>query len=146
MCSRISGWILLAAAAGSFLTSCGRTQTAVPQRTASVVPLQPAVYETNPFDQDVEAVQAGRKLFHQFNCAGCHREGPGALAPVLSDASWTHSYGSAYVFRSLIQGRPHGSPAFGGVLSEDQAWKIVAYVGSLADSTAIEREARLEPR
>ena len=40
----------------------------------------------NPFEGNYDAMNQGRKLFSQFNCAGCHSPGGGGgIGPPLID-------------------------------------------------------------
>jgi mono/diheme cytochrome c family protein len=39
------------------------------------------------------------------------------------------------VFNSIYRGRAKGMPAWGPLLTEDQIWKLVAYVHSLGGAT-----------
>jgi cytochrome c oxidase cbb3-type subunit 3 len=68
-----------------------------------------------------------------FNCAGCHgARGGGGIGPPFADAEWIYGGEPQNVFQSVVQGRPAGMPAFGGQIPDEQVWKIVAFVRSLA--------------
>ncbi|HUQ93812.1 MAG TPA: c-type cytochrome [Bryobacteraceae bacterium] len=95
-------------------------------------PVTPVRAVRNPFEGDEEAIGEGKRLFSQFNCAGCHAAGGGAIGPPLMDDEWTYGSSSANIFWTVIEGRPQGMPAFGGRIAEDQVWKIAAYVRSLS--------------
>jgi cytochrome c oxidase cbb3-type subunit 3 len=60
--------------------------------------------------------------------------GGGGIGPLLADADWIYGGDPANVFLSIVQGRPHGMPSFAGQIPDDQVWKIVAYISSLAES------------
>ena len=142
MCSRS---LKLAVLAITFC-SCGETEA---DRMASPPPgrlvqgnrqsdLQPgpvsAVRELrNPFEGKPEAIEAGKQLYSQFNCAGCHAAGGGAIGPALIDDVWIYGNSPGNIFWTIIEGRPQGMPSFGGRIAEEQAWRIVSYVRSLAE-------------
>jgi mono/diheme cytochrome c family protein len=58
----------------------------------------------------------------------------------------------ANIFLSIVQGRPNGMPAYPGQIPDDQVWRIVAFVSSLAGTagpegaTAEQKEGRKTPR
>jgi cytochrome c oxidase cbb3-type subunit III len=84
----------------------------------------------NPFDGNVHALQEGRQLYLWFNCAGCHGAiGGGAIGPPLRDKDWIYGSSPLQIYRSVVEGRPNGMPAYRGV-PEDSLWKIVAFVRS----------------
>ncbi len=86
----------------------------------------------NPYAKDRAAMGEGRELFVRFNCSGCHggRAG-GGMGPSLRDQDWIYGSTDAQIFSSIAEGRAHGMPAWGTKISEDQIWKLVAYVKSL---------------
>ena len=86
----------------------------------------------NPFGTDRTALQEGRKLFVQFNCAGCHggRAG-GGMGPSLRDPAWRYGSTPDRIFNSIAQGRGQGMPSWGSRIPEQQIWLITAYVSSL---------------
>lgn len=89
----------------------------------------PAANLANPYQGDANAAAAGEKLFASMNCDGCH--GGGALgwtAPSLADGRWRFGGEDGAVFQSIFYGRPHGMPAFGGILPADAVWMLVTYV------------------
>ena len=85
-----------------------------------------------PFDlQDAQAVAAGKSLFNR-RCAGkCHgKDGSeGEQVPDLRDRPHLRA---AYVYATLIGGRPGTAmPSWAGRLEETELWQVVAYVVSL---------------
>lgn len=90
---------------------------------------------------DEALVSEGQQLYQQFNCAGCHASGGGAIGPALSDAEWIYGSTPANVYWTIVEGRPQGMPAFGGRIAEGQLWKIVTYVRSLSSSLRDEAPA-----
>ena len=88
---------------------------------------QAANYEENAY-----AVAQGKRLFRWYNCSGCHGQGGGNMGPPLMDDKWIYGHEPADIFRTVVQGRPNGMPAFGGRIPEDQLWQIVSYVRSMS--------------
>jgi cytochrome c oxidase cbb3-type subunit 3 len=75
----------------------------------------------------------GQLLYQKFNCSGCHAlAGGGSIGPPLMDATWLYGARPEDVYRSIVEGRPNGMPAFGGKIPEAQVWQLVAYVRSLS--------------
>jgi cytochrome c oxidase cbb3-type subunit 3 len=91
-------------------------------------PARPA----NPYHDSVAAMTEGRQLFVRMNCSGCHggRAG-GGMGPSLRDVDWLYGSTDAQVFSSIAEGRSKGMPAWGTMITDDQIWKLVAYVKSL---------------
>jgi cytochrome c oxidase cbb3-type subunit 3 len=86
----------------------------------------------NPFAADRAATGAGRRLFRQFNCSGCHGEhGGGGMGPSLRDVDWRYGSDDARVFGSIAEGRADGMPAWHTRLDQDQIWRLVAYIKSM---------------
>ena len=81
-----------------------------------------------------EMIAAGRAFFNQ-RCAGrCHgvdgQEGE-AEGSILSGKGYL---APTYVFAILISGRPGSSmPSWNGRLSDDELWKVIAFMSSLGD-------------
>ena len=86
----------------------------------------------NPLGSDATVLEEGRKLFVQFNCAGCHggRAG-GGMGPSLRDSDWRYGSSPDRIFNSIAQGRGQGMPSWGARLPEQQIWLLTAYVSSL---------------
>lgn len=96
----------------------------------AIPPAEPFV---NPYAGDTAAAAAGAQLFTAMNCDGCHGGGAtGWVGPSLADGRWRYGGSDAEVFQSIYYGRPHGMPAFGGLVPRAGIWKIVTYVESLA--------------
>lgn len=95
---------------------------------------------TNPLAEDAAALADGRRLYTWFNCAGCHGTlGGGGIGPPLRDGEWIYGSDPASVFQTIAQGRPDGMPAFGGLVPDEQIWRIVRYVRSLGGETPVIR-------
>lgn len=110
-------------------------------------PLRPARLTRNPVAGDPEAIEDGKRLFNQYNCSGCHAAGGGAIGPALIDDQWIYGSSAANIFWTIVEGRPAGMPAFAGKISDDQIWRIAAFVRSLAklpEEELIEEEPRGE--
>ncbi|WNO52698.1 c-type cytochrome [Stakelama saccharophila] len=96
---------------------------------------QPAVTTDPRADQyydNAEAVATGKRLYHQFNCVGCHSNGGGGMGPNLMDDVWIYGGRLTQIHQTLVEGRPNGMPAWGGRIPDDQLWKIAAYVRSMS--------------
>jgi cytochrome c oxidase cbb3-type subunit 3 len=86
----------------------------------------------NPHAGDVSAVMAGRQLFTGMNCSGCHSAyAGGGMGPSLRDSLWIYGSSDIQIFSTLAEGRPYGMPAWGGRLTDDQLWQLVAYIKTL---------------
>lgn len=86
----------------------------------------------NPYEDNAYALSEGQRLFHWYNCSGCHAEGGGDKGPALMDDVWIYGSEPANVFATIVQGRPNGMPAFGGRIPEKEVWELVAYVRSMS--------------
>lgn len=86
----------------------------------------------NPLEGNPNAIEDGRRLFNQMNCSGCHAAGGGAIGPALIDDEWIYGSSAENIYWTILEGRPHGMPSFGGKISRDQTWRIVAFVRDLA--------------
>lgn len=90
---------------------------------------------TNPMAGRPQAVEQGRLLFAQMNCAGCHGfDAAGGSAPALTDKYWRYGGTPAAIYKSIYEGRPQGMPAWGRALPPDSIWLLVAYIQSLGGS------------
>ena len=83
-------------------------------------------------ERNAYAMSQGKTLFRWFNCAGCHSNGGGGMGPALMDERWRYGSSPDDIYRTIMDGRPNGMPAFRGRISEDQAWQLVAYVRSMS--------------
>jgi cytochrome c oxidase cbb3-type subunit 3 len=92
-------------------------------------PLDPraAVYDNN-----APAISEGQQLFSQMNCVGCHSHGGGGMGPALMDDEWRYGSRIDQIATTIAVGRPNGMPSWKGKLTDDQIWKIAAYVRSLS--------------
>ncbi len=86
----------------------------------------------NPFTGNAEAIQEGKRLYTLYACPGCHNSHGGRMAPPVTDDVWVFAGDDETLFK-LIKGQiPNQTmpPAFGQVLTDDQIWKILAFVRS----------------
>ncbi|HEX3848602.1 MAG TPA: cytochrome c [Steroidobacteraceae bacterium] len=81
---------------------------------------------------NADAVNAGRRLFQQYNCSGCHSNGGGGMGPSLMDDEWIYGSRLEQIHQTLVEGRPNGMPAWGGKVPDEQLWQLAAYVRSLS--------------
>ena len=79
-----------------------------------------------------ETLAQGRTLYNQYNCAGCHAAGGGAIGPALIDDEWIYGDGLDNIFFTIVEGRPQGMPAFRGRIPDGQIRTIAQYVRSMA--------------
>jgi cytochrome c(L) len=95
---------------------------------------QPMPKKLNPYTGQEHAIQEGRALYLQHGCSGCHGVGGGGgMGPALLDDEWKFGSDDETLFR-LIKGEipEQTMPAvFGNELTDDDVWKILAYVRSL---------------
>ena len=118
---------------------------ASPPRIVSLSPLQPGpTVHVNtvrgPYEYNAYAMSEGKLLFDQFNCSGCHAHGGGGMGPPLMDDEWIYGAQPENIFQTIVQGRPNGMPAFRERLSNDQVWRLVAYVQSMSGQLSKDAE------
>ena len=85
----------------------------------------------NPAELNAPALSEGKTLFSTYNCTGCHANGGGGMGPPLMDDEWIYGYYPDQIFRTILEGRPNGMPAFRGRIPDYQVWSIAAYVRSM---------------
>ncbi|HTJ21489.1 MAG TPA: c-type cytochrome [Gemmatimonadaceae bacterium] len=96
---------------------------------------------TNPYEGNAQRTAEGGKLFIAYNCLDCHgAEGSGAMGPSLQDGRWHFGGTPGDVFQSIYEGRPDGMPAWGGRITDDEIWRLVAYVRTLANGHSVTTE------
>jgi cytochrome c oxidase cbb3-type subunit 3 len=86
----------------------------------------------NPYTGNAEAIAEGQDLYKQLNCYGCHgMRGGGGMGPNLTDQKWQTGDGSdANLLTQIRDGRGQ-MPAYKEVLTDEQVWKLIAFVRSL---------------
>lgn len=85
----------------------------------------------NPLAGNFAAVAQGEKLYHYYNCSGCHANGGGAIGPPLITQNWIYGSAPANLYATIAQGRPNGMPSWRGKIPQFQIWEIVMYIRSL---------------
>lgn len=99
------------------------------------VPVRPTI--ENPVAGDPEAAQRGMNYFNQFNCIGCHApNGAGGMGPSLSNSKFIYGSEPENIYISILQGRPAGMPAWGGMLPDQVIWDLVTYIKSISKEPA----------
>lgn len=89
----------------------------------------------NPYAGNPQAIQQGKALYRQMNCAGCHAwDGKGNMGPDLTDTYWRYGGLPIQIFKSIHDGRSKGMAAWGKALPESEIWKLVAYIQSFGGS------------
>jgi cytochrome c oxidase cbb3-type subunit III len=93
-----------------------------------------AAVTTNPFSGNPAAIRAGAASF-RINCGVCHglNAGGGARGPSLTSNRWAHGGTDADIFRTITHGVP-GTQMPANELDNEEVWKIIAYLRSLAAS------------
>lgn len=78
-------------------------------------------------------VDKGKVVF-ETNCTACHKDqGIGDIGPNLTDAFWIHGQGlSADLYKVVFNGvEDMGMPVWKEMLSKEEIYQVVAYVGTL---------------
>jgi cytochrome c oxidase cbb3-type subunit 3 len=93
----------------------------------------------NPVANDPAAAQRGMAYFTAFNCIGCHApNGGGGMGRALSNRFFQYGGDPANIYLTIVQGRPNGMPAWGGVLPDTVIWDLVAYIEQIGKAPAPE--------
>jgi uncharacterized protein YqgC (DUF456 family)/mono/diheme cytochrome c family protein len=146
--AKIGFGVVIAVIAVVLVASCGGGNAARPSATQLDVrhdehifagatpppaPSPAAVATRNPFKGDNRSADEGATIFTAMNCDGCHGGGgTGWVGPSLADGRWRFGGSDGAIFESIYYGRPHGMPAYGGLLRQpDAVWKLVTYLQSL---------------
>lgn len=147
MSSRFRASFLLAGIAALALTACDREERHSRSKpvgetvSAGVSPdtIWPAQGAPPPldaraklYDNNAPAISEGQFLYNQMNCVGCHSHGGGGMGPALMDDEWRYGGRIDQIAASIAVGRPNGMPSWRGKLTDDQIWKLAAYVRSLS--------------
>ncbi|MEQ1869647.1 MAG: c-type cytochrome [Vicinamibacterales bacterium] len=100
----------------------------------TIVRAQAPAPTTNPFAGNAEAAQTGMGLF-RARCADCHgMDARGVRGPDLTQV-WASGRSDEGLFRTVRQGVPGTEmPAARG--TDDEIWKLLAYVKTLASPVA----------
>jgi mono/diheme cytochrome c family protein len=128
----ICGVVFLAGLAGCKESS--RKHKPAKAAPASTTPVADRSLPGNPFAKSVEAVLAGRKLYLQYGCAGCHgMGGGGGMGKPLIDDEWNFGSDDQTLFK-LVRGEiPQQTMpnAIGKSLTDDEVWEVLLYVRSI---------------
>jgi cytochrome c oxidase cbb3-type subunit 3 len=84
------------------------------------------------YDNNAPAIAQGQQLYTQMNCVGCHSHGGGGMGPALIDDEWRYGGRIDQIATTIAEGRPNGMPSWRSKLTEDQIWKLAAYVRSMS--------------
>jgi cytochrome c(L) len=87
----------------------------------------------NKYTGNAEAIKEGRDLYLKYGCSGCHGVGGGGgMGPPLTDDVWKFGSSDEILFK-LIKGQLADAtmPKVGEQLTDDQVWKIIAYIRSV---------------
>ena len=91
----------------------------------------------NPYTGKPDAIAEGRALFKKFNCYACHgMAGGGGMGPNLTDETWQTGDGSDASLLAQVRDGKGAMPPFKAMLTDDEAWKIIAFVRSLYKGSA----------
>lgn len=105
--------------------------------------------EGNPYAGKAEAISEGKNLFGSKSCSGCHGAGGGGgMGPAVINDTWIYGSDDATLFDLIKLGsvdyRAKGHdrkgreavvgdmPAMGGVATDDEIWKMIAFMRSAA--------------
>jgi cytochrome c oxidase cbb3-type subunit III len=84
------------------------------------------------YDNNAPAISEGQFLYSKMNCVGCHSHGGGGMGPALIDDEWRYGGRIDQIATSIAEGRPNGMPSWRSKLTDDQIWKLAAYVRSMS--------------
>lgn len=101
----------------------------------------------NPYTDNAEAIAKGKDLFVSKACSGCHGAGGGGgmCPPVIND-TWVYGSDDTTLFNlvklgsTALQAKGYtrvgqekvvgDMPPFEGMVTDDELWKLIAYVRS----------------
>ena len=89
--------------------------------------------EMNPFTDKEDGIAAGKKLYIQVGCQGCHGGGGGGgMATSLIDDNWKFGSDDETLFK-LIKGQipEQTMPTVYNTLPDEQVWQILAFIRTL---------------
>jgi cytochrome c oxidase cbb3-type subunit 3 len=86
----------------------------------------------NPYTGKADAIAEGEALYKKFNCYACHgMSGGGGMGPNLTDDAWQTGDGSDASLQTQIKEGKGAMPPYKSLLTDDQVWKLIAFVRSL---------------
>jgi mxaJ protein len=122
-----------AAAAVSAQNQQPQEQPPAPAPAQSDASAPPDFKKLNPFTDNSEGIAAGKKLYIQVGCQGCHGGGGGGgMAASLIDDSWRFGSDDETLFK-LIKGQipEQTMPTVYSMLPDEQVWQILAFIRTL---------------
>jgi cytochrome c oxidase cbb3-type subunit 3 len=81
----------------------------------------PGAAPANPYRGQPEALEEGERIYRS-RCYGCHFRG-GGRGPNIFQSPLTDTQ----FMDAVAHGRPNGMPAWSGVLSTEEIWKVHAF-------------------
>lgn len=101
----------------------------------------------NPYTGNAEVIAQGKELFVSKACSGCHGAGGGGgMCPPVVNDTWVYGSDDTTLFNlvklgsSGLQAKGYtrvghenvvgDMPPFAGVVTDDELWKLIAYVRS----------------
>lgn len=101
----------------------------------------------NPYTDKADAIAQGKELFVTMACSGCHGAGGGGgMCPPVVNDTWVYGSDDTTLFNLIklgsaaFQAKGYSRvghekvvgdmPPFAGVVTDDQEWKLIAYVRS----------------
>src|SRR4051812_38774591 len=147
MSSRFRASLLILGAAGLALGACDREErNSRSKPLGETVPAGESPDTINPgsapppaldaraklYDNNAPAIAEGQFLYNKMNCVGCHSHGGGGMGPPLMDDEWRYGGRIDQIVASIAEGRPNGMPSWRAKLTDDQMWKLAAYVRTLS--------------
>jgi mono/diheme cytochrome c family protein len=116
----------------------------------------------SPHADYASVAEEGRKAYLAAGCNGCHGMGGGGMGPPLTNEVWVYGKDDDTLFRLIALGSDElqkqgysrkGSesvvgpmPPFGAIVkSDDDMWKIIAFIRSVNPSSAGGSSAAVEP-
>lgn len=97
----------------------------------------PSAEKGEEYAGDAAHIDAGSRLYRDYNCIGCHFRGGGGIGPPFLDSEWHHGGQIEQIFSSIHDGLPDGMPAWGDRLEEEQIWQLAAYVKAFEGDSSI---------
>ncbi|MEO7755137.1 MAG: c-type cytochrome [Dokdonella sp.] len=110
----------------------------------------------NPYTDKTDAIAQGKELFVTMACSGCHGAGGGGgMCPPVVNDTWVYGSDDTTLFNLIklgsaaFQAKGYARvghekvvgdmPPFAGVVTDDQEWKLIAYVRSRYAGDAAQR-------
>ena len=128
------------------LTAAEREEFKKPMKPLERVAAAPKGTLKNPYTDNPEAIEQGKKLFFSKSCNGCHGGGGGGgMCPPLTNTVWVYGDVDDTLFRLISLGSDElkkagytrkgtegvvgPMPPFGELIDSDQdVWKIIAWI------------------